>query len=339
MNSKRTGILLVFLAFAIGHHQLNAQENCALNLKRAQEFFSAGQIEEIPALIESCLKNGFTREERVQAYKLLINAYVFDDNLEKAEIVMLDFLKKYPEYEIISTDPSEFVNLKEQFDNRPRFSLGIIGGGTYSVIRGIEPVNTSPIHGNYGNYNTSGVSYHVGLAFIKNLNTRIELCLEANYKTTVFDHYLDPNSFTTNSYYEAQQLINFPLTAKYSFGKGKYLPYASLGFNTGILFKSGADLISIPGTESPRLSNIGNRETLCFWGVIGAGVKLKVPKAYIFLDVRYNLGLNNQVNNKGRGLTQTDELWLYQTRDDSFYHDDLNFSLGIVRTIYKPRKK
>jgi hypothetical protein len=339
MKSKIIGLLLVLLASMMVLNHLNAQENCALNLKRAQELFSTGQIEEIPILIESCLQTGFTKEEKVQAYKLLINAYVFDDNIEKAEAVMFTFLKKYPEYEIISTDPYEFVNLMQQFDNRPRFSLGIIAGGTYSVIRVIEPLNTSSVSDNYGNYSTSGVSYHAGLSFIKSINSKFDICLEADYKNTVFDHYIDPNSFTTNSYFEAQQVINFPVSATYKFGSGKNIPYARLGFNTGWLISSGADLISIPGTESPRLSNINNREILNFWGIIGGGVKFKLSKSYIYLDVRYNLSLNNQVNTTGRKLTQTDELWLYQTRDDSFYHDDLNFSLGFVRTIYKPRKK
>jgi hypothetical protein len=339
MKSKIAIIVFALFASAIGSDLLNAQENCALNLKRAQDLFANGQIEEIPSLIESCLQSGFTREEKVLAYKVLINAYVFDDNIEKAEEYMFTFLKKYPEYEIISTDPSEFVNLMNQFDNRPRFSIGVIAGGTYSVIRAIQPFNTSPVSNNYGDYNTSGVSYHAGLTLIKNLNSKIELSLEADYKSTVFDHYLNPDAFTSNSYYEAQQLINFPISATYTFGNGKYTPYARLGFNTGLLISSGADLITVPGTESPRISNIENRQTLEFYGVLGGGVKLKVSKAYIFLDVRYNLGLNNQVLNKGRGATQSDVLWLYQTRDDDFYHDDLNFSLGFVRTIYKPRKK
>jgi hypothetical protein len=339
MKSKVIILLCVLYASIIGSNLLNAQENCAVNLKRAQELFSSGQIEEVPVLIEPCLESGFTKEEKIQAYKILINAYVFDDNLEKAEITMLDFLKKYPEYETISTDPSEFVNLMQQFDNRPRFSIGFIAGGTYSVIRVIEPVNTSPLNDNFGYYNTSGVSYHVGFSFIKNLTSKLELSIEADFKNAVFDHYLDPNSFTSNSYYEAQQLINLPVSLCYSLGKGKIYPFARLGFNTGFLVSSGADLISVPGVESPRISNIDNRETLCFWGIIGGGVRLKISKAYLFADVRYNLALNNQVNNNGRRNTQGDELWLYQYRDDDFYHDDLNLSIGYVRTIYKPRKK
>ncbi len=339
MKSKINIALILFFLSAIGSNLLIAQENCALNLKKAQDLFSSGQIEEIPSLIESCLQSGFTKEEKVLAYKVLINAYVFDDNLEKAEAIMLGFLKKYPEYEIISIDPSEFVTLMQLFDNRPRFSIGVIAGGTYSVIRPIESINTSSIKGNYGIYSTSGISYHAGISFIKSLSPKIDLCLEADYKNTVFDHYLDPNSFTSNSCFEAQQMINFPVSATYTIGKGKYTPFARIGLNSGLLISSGVDLITMPGTESPRISNLDNRQTFCFYGIIGGGVKLKVPKAYIFLDVRYNLGLNNQVLNIGRNDTQSDELFLYQTRDDSFYHDDLNVSVGFVRTIYKPRKK
>jgi hypothetical protein len=339
MKSKMRIILTVFFLTAIGVNLLNAQENCALNLKKAQDLFNSGQIEGIPELIESCLQSGFTKEEKVLAYKVLINAYVFDDYREKAEETMFEFLKKYPEYEVISTDPSEFVNLMLEFDNRPRFSIGVLAGGTYSVIRPIESFTTSPISGNYGDFATSGVSYHVGISFIKSLSKKIDLCVEADYKSTVFDQYIDPNPFTSNSTYEAQQLINLPISATYTFGKGKYTPFARLGFNTGLLISSGVDLTSPPNDDSPRISILDSREKLNFYGVIGGGVKMKVSKAYIFLDVRYNLGLNNQVLDIGRNNTQSDALWKYQSRDDSFYHDDLNFSVGFVKTIYKPRKK
>ena len=339
MKSKMRIILTVFFLTAIGVNLLNAQENCALNLKKAQDLFNSGQIEGIPELIESCLQSGFTKEEKVLAYKVLINAYVFDDYREKAEETMFDFLKKYPEYEVISTDPSEFVNLMREFDNRPRFSIGIIAGGTYSIIRPIESVTTSPISGNYGDFTTSGVSYHAGISLIKSLNEKIDLCVEADYKNTVFNQSFDPNSFTSNATFEAQQLINMPISATYTFGNGKYTPFARLGFNTGLLISSGVDLTSTPGDKSSRISNLDSREKLNFYGVIGGGVKMKVSKAYIFLDVRYNLGLKNQVLDIGRNNTQSDALWKYQSRDDSFYHDDLNFSVGFVKTVYKPRKK
>jgi len=177
------------------------------------------------------------------------------------------------------------------------------------------------------------------LMFIKNLNSKIELAIETDFKSTVFSQSLSPNSFTSISYIESQQIISLPVSATYTLGKGKYTPYARLGINTGLLISSGADIITDPGSESPRISNLNNRQLIGFYGVLGGGVKFKISKAYLFLDVRYNVALANQVNNSGRNDTTADELWLYQTRDDNFYHDDVNFSLGFVRTLYQPRKK
>lgn len=338
MNNLRIMLFLV-LSLLTGSMHLNAQENCALNLKLAQELLSSGQIEKIPSLIEPCLSSGFTPEEKIVAYKVLLNAFLFDENPEKAEDAMLNFLKSYPEYKPISTDPSEFVNLMGQFDNKPRFSIGVIAGGTYSVIRNIESINTSPVSGNYGSYKTSAIGYHAGFTLIKYLNSKIDLCIGADYKSTVFDYSINPDAFTINTYNEFQSLINFPVSVTYTFGNWKYAPFTRLGLNPGVLIRSGADLFVSPGTESPRLAKLGSREPFCFWGILGGGVKLKLSKSYIFLDLRYNLAFNNQVNKSGRNLTQSDEIWLYRHRDGSFYHDDINFSIGYVKTIYNPRKK
>ncbi len=337
MNNLRIMLFLV-LSLMTGSMHLTAQENCALNLKLAQELLSSGQIEKIPSLIEPCISSGFTREEKIVAYKVLLNAFLFDENPEKAQGTMLNFLKSYPEYQPISTDPSEFVDLMEQFDNKPRFSVGIIAGGTYSVIRNIESINTSSFRGNYGNYQTSAIGYHAGFTLIKYLNSKIDICIEADYKSTVFDYSVNPDAFTVNTYNEFQSVLNFPLSATYTFGNWKYAPFTRLGINPGLLISSGADLVISPGAESPRVSKLGSREPFNLWGILGGGVKLKLSRSYIFLDIRYNFALNNQVNKSGRNLTQNDEIWVYRHRDGSFYHDDLNFSIGYVKTIYKPRK-
>ena len=125
-----------------------AQEmNCAVNLREAESLFDIGQIEGVPDLLTECLKSGFTREERIQAYKLLINAFIFDDNLEQAENYTLEFLNKYPEYEIVATDPSEFVNLLEEFNNDARASIGLSGGLNFSNVRIIEPFGVNSLVG------------------------------------------------------------------------------------------------------------------------------------------------------------------------------------------------
>ena len=45
-----------------------AQQECAYELEEAQEMFNAGLIENIPAKLEGCLKNGFTKEGHLREH-------------------------------------------------------------------------------------------------------------------------------------------------------------------------------------------------------------------------------------------------------------------------------
>ena len=59
-------------------------------------------------LLQPCIERGFTPEERLSAYKLLILCQIYNDDIGGAHEGMLAFLKKYPEYELSPTDPDEF---------------------------------------------------------------------------------------------------------------------------------------------------------------------------------------------------------------------------------------
>jgi hypothetical protein len=349
MKSKKLLKIIVFLLPVLVYtFPLNGQEkegNCAINLRLAQTAYEAGQIEGIPALITGCIKSGFTKEEKIQAYKLLINAYIFDDNIEKAEQVMYDFLVAYPEYEVIATDPNEFADLMNQFDNRPRYSVGVMAGGNLSQIRILENIATYETKGNVGNYKSGGLGFQAGLLFAKNLTDVIELNLEVQYKLAKYSFNVSPDSFSTVKKYETQSVLLFPVSVSYKFLPGKFSPYGRLGLLTGYMLTSGADLVKTfkAGTATPlsgeQIDLINKRNRVNMWIIIGGGVKYKISKGYIRADIRYNLGLKNQVSNNSWKDKQSDLEWKYGYRDDKNVRDDLTFSIGYVRTIYHPRKK
>jgi hypothetical protein len=49
--------------------------SCAENLKNAQSLFDKGQVEQVPSILRGCMKSGFTREESLTAYKLIIQLF------------------------------------------------------------------------------------------------------------------------------------------------------------------------------------------------------------------------------------------------------------------------
>ena len=104
--------LLLLLVLLLSWNNTFAQESeCAIKLSTAREKFDAGLVQEVPGLLNDCIANGFNNEERIQAYKLLINAYIFDDNLKQAEATVLIFLKNFPDYKAGGNDTPELTNL------------------------------------------------------------------------------------------------------------------------------------------------------------------------------------------------------------------------------------
>ncbi|HEY8402508.1 MAG TPA: hypothetical protein VIK89_14670, partial [Cytophagaceae bacterium] len=101
----------------------STENNCTQTLKKAQNTYDQGRIFEIADMLQPCIENGFTKEEKTSAYYLLTLTYLYFNEREKAEKAMLEFLKLNPEYEI-KNDPAEFVNLYNSFRTTPAFLIG-----------------------------------------------------------------------------------------------------------------------------------------------------------------------------------------------------------------------
>ncbi len=91
---------------------LSAQEQvgCSQLLQDAKEAYSGGMVELVPELLISCLEPGrLTGEERLEAYKLVINSYLFDYLPEEADRLMDRFVEEFPDYRAQDDDPAEFA--------------------------------------------------------------------------------------------------------------------------------------------------------------------------------------------------------------------------------------
>src|SRR5690348_11970776 len=111
---KKTLLLLtVLLAAGVARAQLTS---CAQTLRLARSTYEQGRLHEVPELLERCLENGFSRQEKVEAYKLLCLSYIYLEEPAKADEAMLDLLRTDHYFEINeTTDPAEFVALYKTF--------------------------------------------------------------------------------------------------------------------------------------------------------------------------------------------------------------------------------
>ncbi|HUX94545.1 MAG TPA: porin family protein [Bacteroidales bacterium] len=346
----RNCLLLIFLVcFPLA---LSAQEaakgSCAEKLQTAQNLFDRGQVEQVAGLLHDCLKSGFTREESLSAYKLIIQTYLFEDELEKADSAMLDFLRRNPEYQLSETDHSSFVHLFNNFQVKPLVQISLHFGTSLPFTTFVVPRNVPGIP-TKGEYSAPAFNLYGSIEAKFKLTDKIELNGEAGYSQITFTNTEVFSDVGTTNYKETQSRIEVPLSATYNITNfGKFTPYARLGAGPAVILSSVAtvDFKSFDqnGTDhtGTDLDRKDSRLKMDIFAQAGAGMKYKTRGGYLFAEVRGNFGIFNQSVRSALpdDTHSTDVLRSYYYHaDDDFNLNALNFSIGYTQIFYKPSKK
>ena len=332
--------LIVFLLLTGFSGVINAQE-CSVKLRNAENLFNAGLVEEVPALLEACLRNGFTRAEEYSAYQTLIRSYLFEDKIDIAGQTMFGFLKKNPEYEVRPTDNADFVYLMKKFKVKPVVQISIKGSANLSFISVVEGSSLSgdPLNGKYSN---SSATYGIGLGARFKINNKIEVGGSVDYSQLGFKYTETILDFTQVNYSEKQQRLEIPLELFYSPKQfGLFHPYVKAGAGLALNFRTMAVVNTqnidinnaVPHTGEPENRNPA-RNFADPLVVAGLGCKFKLPMSYLFIDISTHLGVRNQTI-----LEEPSNLpYHYFYTDDFFRINSLKFSMGFIYIIYKPEK-
>jgi len=334
-------ILLILLTF----QNIKAQDECITTLEKAELLFEQGIIEEIPALLNDCLNEGFAPEEKIRAQKLIILSYLFDNNVPQAENVMLRFLGDNPEYQTRQDDPAEFTTLFSSFRTYPFLSAGAFIGGNLSSATLLEQYGPFNPNIDEGNYSIAFPEFQVGAAANIYLTSKLELNIESIYTRNSFEYTNIQYGFAEVFKKETIQKLEFPVSLTYDLPGDKWIPYVRMGSSYGIVLGVNANYEReyvntgqevIPPIESGIIDLKDRRGTGVFSAVLGGGVKLKIPKGYMYLDLRYSYGLSRQVNPETRWDQET--TFLFYQADGDFQLDYLSFSIGYRYSFFKSTK-
>lgn len=334
---------LILILFFVSASSFAQESECAFKLQEAEDSYEMGVLDSIPSMLRDCVNNdGFDNEELARAYKLLIKTYLFEDFQEMAELTMLKFLKKFPEYEIKPTDPVEFTYLYKSYQTVPAYSIGFIGGVNYSFVRIIEPYSLDGTKDYEGGYSSSGVTYQFGLQIKRYINKNIDINLDVIYTSKIFNNTV--NQIDSKIIYdETQSMLSFPLSGIYDFKLGNFSPYVRLGANLDYMLSASASLkrtiesaVGVDDVTGSAIDIIDNRKPYNISALIGGGVKYNIKKGYVMLDLRYHMGFTNNVNGENRHAIQ--ELWSnYNYVDDDFSLNNLFISVGYVFSFYQTK--
>lgn len=327
--------------------------SCAEKLKNAQALFARGQVEQVPSMLSECMKSGFSREEYLDAYKLLIQSFLFEDKLEKADSAMLSFLRRNPEYELSPTDHSSFVHLFNNFIVKPVVQVSVHLGTNIPFTTSITVKDVSGVPGE-SKYSSGLINLFLSVEAKFELSKKLDINFEPGYSQFSFTNVGDQNNVVDDviikigetKYKESQRRIELPVSVTYNLKKyGKFTPYGRLGAGPAISVghTATAELkYSDPkraAVTGPELDRKESRISLDMFIQAGAGVKYKTNGGFLFAELRSNFGVLNQVTRTGSSPVEQELANKYFYKDDDFHLNTLNFTVGYTRIFYKPSKR
>ena len=325
-------------------------DSCTAVLSKAGKLYEEGKIDEIPALLAPCMAEGFTRNQKIEAYKLIILVYLFDDDQVNAENTMVEFLKKYPEYEIMTNDPVEFVYLFNSYRTTSIFSLNLSFGTNLASPRIIESYSTADMT-NTKSSHSIGAGFLVNLGISRDIAKHLALNLDLIYSTSQYT-FKESGNFVIDdqnqnsvklSFAEKMEKLDIPLTAVYDIRSHNlyYFFRSGIGYSR-ILKASGIPNrqfdINSPPVGGGAIDITGHRVRNNIFMVIGGGLKYKVPRGYLVLDARWNIGVMNIVNSSERYATP--EIWSrYHYLESDFALNTFSITFGYHFSFYQPKKQ
>ncbi len=343
-------VVAALILMSVGPYLANAQQKlttCAQTLRLARSVYENGRLHELPNLMGDCFsKTEWTTQERVDAYKLLTLAYIYLEEPEKADEMMLNILKTDPEFKPNDNiDPAEFVALWRTFRTEPVYRLGVKVGAnaTQPNVHSYTALNEGSEDYAYSYGFQGGVTMEIAI-----FNDKLTLNPELYFQTKSFkvnNSFFDENQTTLGKV--TLRSISLPVSLQYPLPIGKkkpdtkWMPYAGAGIATDLLLGVVTDLETTVNKQSPVNTNTTEKsqyKAFNFAPIVSLGVKGKVKKAEIVAEIRYNFGAS----------TIFDQQKLYDSQKavfgNKFVHgpfslNTLSVSFGYLLNKYIPRKK
>lgn len=317
---------------------------CADKLRNAQLLYERGQVEKIPSLLRDCLKTGFKKEEEMAAYKLLIQAYLFNDKIDQADSAMLAFLKRNPEYQLSTTDHSSFTYLFKSFVSRPFLQIGFHAGTSIPFLSFVDQNLTAGEPGR-SVFRTNAANLMLSAEARIMLKEKLQLCIEAGYSRLQFSNKVNYLNFGLINYFETQNRLELPVTVSYDIKSyGRFTPYFKAGAGVAINLRTSADIIlemtdrNNPGDRTGEtLVRTDSRAPVDLFVKAGAGIRYKIPHGFLFAELSSSFGIVRQ--NKSGGASADILEYYYLWSDPGFRINSLGLNFGYMYIFYKPSKR
>jgi hypothetical protein len=344
-------LLIFFVILFAGHQAWSQATSCAQTLRLATSTYEQGRLHELEGILNNCLTGQggleFSKEEKVTAYKLLTQAYIYLEEPKKADETMLKLLETDHYFEVNpEIDPAEFVALYKTFRNYPVYAIGLkLGGGFSAPLLMTDYYTTSGSEGT-GKYK-GGLGFTVGLVFEKIIKNRIifapEILLASrrfSSKSNLFIGDLSGNPEGTIESTYKQNWIELNTLMQYEFGKGTLKTFLAAGPGIGYCIGSSKQTVttglSNNSVSGPDIDIKNSTSPLVYSLSVGAGFKYRIGGIIVHLEGRYQQIFNNVIKENAR--TNIENVGDYGDQLNDFVLTALTGTVGVSYPVFKPMK-
>lgn len=352
---KKILALFVFLIPLLANAQDNEADACVQNIEVAQQRYDDGRIQDIQGLLNNCLESGvYTKAQKAQVLRLLTLSYIFLEDQEMAEATMLRLLQTDHEFKVNpAIDPTEFINLHDQFRYKPLFNVGV-----RYIFNFAQPVTTGlnsslNLNGSRPAYTLQFGFVGIGVNFEYEFAKNFILYPEIHYKSMAIQRLetqpgvVSGQDYITVENYENQDWISMPVSVKYNIGfksKPGIKLYVNLGGSASYLLNASkpADLATLKMPNDPEVgftvNTTNDKNRLNFSVLAGGGATVKLDEGFLSFELRYVYGLTQVTTGKAT-LNPTNAAQLNTLIQDDVYRlNHIAISLGYTRYIYIPKQ-
>ncbi|MBL7863877.1 MAG: PorT family protein [Cyclobacteriaceae bacterium] len=350
-------LYLVVACWVVGIAPAFSQaSNCTQVIRLMRTTYEQGRLHELPNLAEGCLRGtgaqSFTKEEKREAYYRLTLAYIYLEEPEKADEMMLQLLNTdhfyVPNQEV---DPAEFIALYNKFRHDPLFRVGLKFGlnMTQPIVTGYYNVGSAGA--GQGKY-TLSPSFQIYGVFEKDLTRKLPIVLatEIGYVSRGYTYVNDQLAtadedptmpISDQEFVFTQNYLDLNVIGQYKF-KNSINLQTYLGGGPGISY--------LLGSSNQATTLLGNGFTvtgstvddsesynkLLFSATLVAGAKVKFGEVYLTAEARYQMGFTTVVNAASR--TNEEIAFDYQGRYNDYRFNNMMVNIGIIYPFFKPMK-
>lgn len=345
---------------------------CTYLLEDAKEAYGAGMVELIPDLLLPCLgQDGLTGGPRREAYKLVINSYLFDHLPQEAEQLMVRFVDEYPTYRAGDTDPAEFILLLNtqllargidpdevieyaaesdtvsRRNRRPRrekvlgvegHSLGFHVGANGTLPQVIERYSLGDPAQDQGHFGILP-GFQLGATVNFLISERFDISSALLFNQTRFKYSASPLSSSSYKYIESGSYFQLPLSLIWKLNpESKSVSYYIRGGIVGdyLLTSSGKGTRTDTPSGNEYLAEKSDvsvlRQQINLSVTAGAGIRYPLNRSFFFAEARITSGVLKSNKPENR-YQNTDLSWMLYYVDSDFRKHQISLCAGMCWNI------